>query len=165
MGVEVLIGISLVSNALSINETRKGYEAQKEAGEIQRGQQQVDAQRMRRSEARKARVRRAQIEQASESTGTGGSSGEAGALGSVFSRQAAQIGALSGMELSATAISTKTQQAAEARFKSSLYQAVGNLASQAASLPMGGAGGGQAAQSGGSAFGAPINTMDYSGYS
>lgn len=132
MAIGAIVAL-VVGTAASISENRKAAKADKEARDIGSAQNQVDAIRAKRTEARKARVRRAQIEQSAENSGVVGSSGEAGSLSSVASRLGAFSGNIEGRQLTATAISSANQNAAEHRFKSAVHQQLGNLGSSLAS--------------------------------
>lgn len=129
MAAWAAVAVAVVSGAVSYDQNRKAAAAQKEAQEVSSAQQQAEALRQRRMEARKARIQRARIMQASVNTGVGGSSGEAGAVAGVSNNQAQNNSYLSGQQVAATAISSNNQRAADAQFRSQIAGQIGQLAS------------------------------------
>ena len=132
MAQGALVAIALLSSAASYDQSVRSADAAEEARETELATQKNTATLQKRNLARKARVQRARIMQASESVGAGGSSGEAGGTSSVASREGAGQSFLAFSELSATAISSHNQKAADFGFRSGVASSLSSLAFQAA---------------------------------
>lgn len=126
----ISLAVSAVAAGNQVVEGKKARESQEKAEDIRQSQQNIDANRTRRQEARKTRVKRAQILQASANRGTSGSSGEAGAIGSLGSRLAEFNAATTSRQRAATDISGNLQDAAGAQFRAGLSGQFSQLTSQ-----------------------------------
>lgn len=131
MGLDPLtigfLTVTAVGKATEVVQTNRANKQNREAQRIDRASQQVEDARRRRAAARQARIQRAKIAQSSVNSGVAGSSGQIGAEGVISNQQATDQGYLFGSQVTADALSSRFQRAADYQMRAGIASAIGDL--------------------------------------